>query len=183
MAIRVVIRANAGRLNGYGHVVRSIALFEAFRQAGHTVTLLTNGLHELVIRAEIPFISNDTKNAELFTFRNDKELLMHNGVVEADILVVDSYSVDSTYYYEAHSVFKKVVAIDDVGQSHSGADVILNGNVYGKNLNYPNGEALILAGPEYCLIRSIFLPYRGKAVVKPGISDVLVMMGGATQWV
>lgn len=97
-------------------------------------------------------------------------------------LVLDGYRFDKPYVETVRAGGAPLALIDDDG---AGArlvpDYLINHNPFAGPQLYARlpGRTLLLAGPDYTLLRREFLALRSKRrVTKPDVSDVLVTVGG-----
>ncbi len=179
----IVIRADAGPSIGAGHVMRGMALGQAWMRAGGKVVLATaspeQGLrHRLgregfdVVALTAPF--PDPADADGL----DSLLRRHAGAWVA----VDGYAFDETYHRRIREAGHPLLVIDDTAhlrQYH--ADVLLNQNAHARLLSYSTDpETRRLLGPSYVLLRHEFLqrPVEPRAVPETA-SKILVTLGGA----
>lgn len=175
----IFIRANAGPQTGYGHVIRCIALAEGFREKGYSVQFITNGDHTAIKRSGFNALKTLwLENAPLCA-ENDLECLKINGHTGGSMIVIDSYQCSSAYVTAMKRIFDRVVLLDDLGHLIGGADVIINHNIYGQQIDYPSSCVTVLAGSQYALVRQSFSGYHNKVQLDTRVENVLVIMGGS----
>lgn len=180
----LIIRADASCEIGTGHVMRCLALGQAWQDRGGTVTVITaSNSHDLAerVRAEgmdwvVISAKSGSDNDARFTGRHAK----NTGAVW---VVVDGYHFSDSYLGIIKDSGIKILAIDDNGyKTLHHADIILNQNVYAScdmYLNHKPTQTLLL-GTTYALIRREFL-HKGRAVrQEPEIAKkILVTLGGS----
>ncbi len=158
----LLIRADAGGDLGTGHVMRMIALAQAWQDRGGSVTLAAcqcpPALIERLRSENIDFVQlgehplgGPVELAE--TIQLGKSL-------NTPWIVVDGYHFRENYHKTLKENGFKVLAIDDYGHCESWhVDLILNQNVYAGEFVYPllNAGTTVLRGPKYALLRREFL--------------------------
>ncbi len=182
-----VIRADASARLGTGHLMRCLALAQAWREAGGGVTFLSYcesvSLREYVqsegFRFE-PLASPHPDPSDLELALRHLELLSPSGD-QRPWLVLDGYHFESCYQREVLSRGYRLLVIDDIAHLpiyH--ADVLLNQNLRAEGFDYSCGaETIRLLGSEYVLLRSHFLgrPAGLRSLAEPA-TRVLVTLGG-----
>jgi UDP-2,4-diacetamido-2,4,6-trideoxy-beta-L-altropyranose hydrolase len=180
---RLLIRAEASVTMGTGHVMRCLALGQAWQHAGGEVTFAmaeSTPAIETRIRRE---------NFEVATLPNGparEECTRVSALARehsARWLVVDGYHFDADYQRALKEDGFKLLVVDDAGAvSHYFADLVLNQNVYAREDSYPRREAYteLLLGPRYAMLRREFSAWRNwqRKVARPA-RRVLVTLGGS----
>jgi UDP-2,4-diacetamido-2,4,6-trideoxy-beta-L-altropyranose hydrolase len=185
MANRVlVIRADANAEIGVGHVMRCVALAQAWQDRGGSVrfVLAPGGeeIHER-LRSEsfqvstIPASPGSAEDAA-----KTAELCARSG---AEWLVLDGYHFAQNYRDRIWSAEAKLLLMDDHGEfAPYDCEVVLNTNVYASDAIYPDRrpKTQFLLGSGYALLRREFLSVERKpADVPEQASRLLVTLGGA----
>ena len=200
---RMLLRADADSRIGTGHVMRCLALAQAWkacvRQRGDAphdaVHLLCGPSLPEVLRerielegvrvATLPAGLTPGSAAERDFTRAYAER------IEAGTIVVDGYVFDADYYAGLRAPGRPLLAIDDcVTSSYYPVDVLLNQNLGASEALYPAGErrdadTRLLIGPRYVLLRDEFVsrdvplaPRReASSVDRP--MRVLITLGGS----
>jgi len=189
MLPELFVRADATVASGAGHVMRCIALAQAWKEKGGRVTFLSHCNSDNIGRriqnegfTFIPIIypyphSNDLAQLlEALTSSRRSHSIIPNWVV------LDGYHFDTEYQQRIRQSGHKLLVIDDI--AHLGgydADVILNQNIHSRKLRYScNSDTQILLGTRYALLRKEFSKYRKrKRSVSPQVQNILVTMGGS----
>ena len=183
MSGMLLIRADASTEIGTGHVMRCLALAQAWREAGGEAIFAAASVPPAI---EKRLVSEDFK-VERVTCEpggsDDAEVALRlaneRGV---DWIVVDGYHFGADYQRLLKDAGLRVLVIDDNG--HAGqycADVVLNQNLHAKESMYSEREpqTRLLLGTRYALLRKEFWPYRGWNREIPKVArKVLVTMGG-----
>ncbi|MDP3565273.1 MAG: UDP-2,4-diacetamido-2,4,6-trideoxy-beta-L-altropyranose hydrolase [Methanoregula sp.] len=180
----LIIRADASPQIGTGHVMRCLALGQAWQDYGGTVIFITT--------SDSAALSNRIRKEGM-----DWEVISTVAGSDADALltisyakktgagwvVVDGYHFNDTYLAIIRNAGLQILAIDDkasVPLPH--ADIVLNQNVYATPYMYLGREPgqTFLLGTKYALIRREFL--RNAPLVRPVpnvATRILVTLGGS----
>jgi UDP-2,4-diacetamido-2,4,6-trideoxy-beta-L-altropyranose hydrolase len=180
----LLIRADANAEIGTGHVMRCVALAQAWRDAGGRVAFaLAGGAKELEPRlraegADVLRVSCEPGAAE--DAAETAELCMR---CKAQWLVLDGYHFSPEYREDAKPVTTRLLLVDDHGEiAPYKCDIVLNTNPYASDAMYlQRGEqTCLLLGPQYALLRREFLDFhRGSPDVPRTATRILVTFGGS----
>lgn len=103
----------------------------------------------------------------------------------ADLLIIDSYTLDYEYELHFRPLMKKIMVIDDVPNRHHDCDILLDQTYARCTTSYKNLVPIhckLLIGEKYALLRKEFIKYRPKAYLRrkefKEVKRVLVSMGG-----
>lgn len=179
----LVIRADAGSRMGAGHVMRCLALAQAWQDAGGrplflmapappalATRLLSEGMDVLPLQAAPGSPEDARETAGLARSRG------------ADWVVADGYHFGADYQRLIKDSGLRLLCIDDYGHAgHYCADLALNQNINATEKLYPSREAhtRLLLGTRYVLLRREFWPWRGWRREIPEMArKVLVTLGG-----
>jgi UDP-2,4-diacetamido-2,4,6-trideoxy-beta-L-altropyranose hydrolase len=180
----LLIRADANAEIGTGHVMRCVALAQAWRDRGGRVEfvlaaggaeiydrLLSEGFEVREVLAEIGSAGDAAQTAELCAGS------------AAEWLVLDGYHFSQDYRHRIRSTVPRLLLVDDHGEfAPYNCDIVLNTNVYATNAMYPDrkGRTRFLLGTRYALLRGEFSDVQsGFAEVPEQASRLLVTLGGA----
>lgn len=95
----------------------------------------------------------------------------------ADVLVVDGYHYDPQLFTRWRGHVGVSLVVDDLAEHPVPADVVLNHNVYGAELDYSAyGAKVVIGGPDYALVDAKFFLAAKK--VRPLPAHMLVSFGG-----
>ncbi len=165
MRKKAIMLADCGERIGLGHLRRTLVLASALADVGVECLIYTPFASGVNIVQEYGF--------KHYAWPEDLELLP-----EADIIVTDSYRLPSDIQLVWKHLFRLIVAIDDVGDNASHADVIVNGNIYAELISYKdNVNSKLLVGPEYTLIRPEFFRIGARRTTSAA-KRVLISFGG-----
>ena len=181
---QLLIRADASVVMGTGHVMRCLALAQAWQDDGGRAVCATVApassvrerlLKESVEMHEIPGPAGTREDAVQTSVLAREQ--------EAAWVVVDGYQFGADYQQALRSAGLKVLFLDDYGHAgHYCADVVLNQNLSADVSAYKSREnyARLFLGPKYCLLRREFNAWRQwKREIVPVGHRVLVTMGGS----
>jgi UDP-2,4-diacetamido-2,4,6-trideoxy-beta-L-altropyranose hydrolase len=189
MASTLFIRADASAAMGTGHIMRMIALGQAWQGQGWIVRFLC---------AEItPSLANRL-SSEGFYFspiyaalgsKEDLERSLHliaesnQADAQGTLVVLDGYHFDSDYQLGIKAAGFKLLIVDDYGHAEFyHADWVVNQNISACEGLYSRrslGTRLFL-GPKFALLRNEFLAYKDwQRKIAPLATKVLVTMGGS----
>ena len=185
----LIIRADATSEIGTGHVMRCLALAQAWLDKGGKVVFISHCESDALrqrIRAEgIDFISLDKSHPDPFDWnltRGILDKLKTRGTKCHPWLVVDGYHFDAEYQKSIKAAGYKLLWFDDCGHAaHYYADLVLNQNISADPSLYSNREPYtqLLLGTRYALLRREFERWQGwQREISPVARKVLVTLGG-----
>jgi UDP-2,4-diacetamido-2,4,6-trideoxy-beta-L-altropyranose hydrolase len=187
MPRQLLIRADAGVRMGTGHVMRMLALAQAWHlHGGETVFAcaeITPALEERLgkegfrlekISAEPGSRQDLTSTLELLSQEVEKD--------DAPCLALDGYRFDGDFQSGLKTAGCRLLVVDDYG--HAGtyyADWVLNQNVSAREELYTrrDNETKLLLGPRYALLRKEFWAQRRDREMPERARNVLVTLGGS----
>ncbi|MGA2345220.1 MAG: UDP-2,4-diacetamido-2,4,6-trideoxy-beta-L-altropyranose hydrolase [Candidatus Sulfotelmatobacter sp.] len=182
--MNLFFRADASIAIGTGHVMRCLALAQAWQDAGgRAVFAMSEATPAIQARltaesCEVVSISHAAGTAD-----DASQTIALARERAAAWIVVDGYQFTADYQQALKAAGFKVLFLDDYGSArHYFADVVLNQNVHANEEMYGARESYtrLLLGPRYCLLRREFTSWRGwKREIATIGSKVLVTMGGS----
>jgi UDP-2,4-diacetamido-2,4,6-trideoxy-beta-L-altropyranose hydrolase len=179
----LVIRADADPLTGTGHVMRCIALAQAWNMLGGTVILHTapipTRLEDFLRRVGCTISIAQHHNGDS---ADASELTAIAREADATWIVQDGYHLRSEYQTRIKAAGFRLLAIDDLAEEPSyGADIVLNQNIYASAHDYRDSgrESRLLLGPEYVLLREDFWRWRGREKHVDEMKHALITFGGS----
>ncbi|PCI70844.1 MAG: UDP-2,4-diacetamido-2,4,6-trideoxy-beta-L-altropyranose hydrolase [Piscirickettsiaceae bacterium] len=206
--MRAIIRVDASRNIGTGHVMRCLTLAEALKgQGAHVEFICRAHVGNLITRIEQGgFKVHRLPNLIVRTVKADN--MQERGVIygeywlgstqeqdstqclpilediKPDLLIVDHYSLNYVWQSALAGGFSKLMVIDDLANRVHQCDLLLDQSCGRKVEDYaglvPKKSQLML-GSKYALLRSEFAEWRDyslKRRVNPGFKKLLITMGG-----
>jgi len=180
----VMIRADASPGIGTGHVMRCLALAQAWQDDGGSVVLATAQLPQALKnrlqaeRIEINIVQSLAGSVE--DAAETATVALERG---AEWVVVDGYHFNAEYQKAVKNAGLKLLYVDDNGiQSHYHADLILNQNIHAAAALYEKRDAgtRLLLGTTYALLRREFRIFPKQSRPTPEMARwLLVTMGGS----
>ncbi len=179
----LLVRADAAVTSGIGHVMRCLALAQAWQHAGGDVIF---AMAQSTVAIQERLRSESVKVVAIHGVPGSAEdmqqtidaALFH----KAEWLVVDGYHFDAHYVSELQNVLSLLV-IDDNGELESySSELVLNQNVHARAEMYAKRapRTRLLLGPHYALLRNEFTAYRNWARKVPERGTrILLTMGGS----
>lgn len=182
----LLIRADASAAIGTGHVMRCIALAQAWQDAGGRTTFA------IADRTDAVGTRLAAEHCDVFPL---SALVGTRGDVQQTIaiaqergcewVVVDGYRFNAEYQRALKAANIKVLLVDDYGHSdHHAADLVLNQNACATPKLYSSREPYteLLLGTRYAMLRREFDAWREwQRTIQPVCNRVLVMMGGSDE--
>jgi len=180
----LLVRTDASVAAGTGHVMRCLALAQAWQHSGgNAIFAMAETIPSIEARLRISHI----KVARLCAAPGTADDAARTcGVARregADWVVVDGYQFDSAYQSALRTAGLKVLFIDDNGEAAPYcADLVLNQNAQVSDSMYRDRDAHVrlLLGSRYILLRREFAFWRTRAFeIAPRARRILVTMGGS----
>ena len=171
MKSKLYIRTDGSPSIGLGHLVRCIALAKMLVD-DFEIIFACKQVPETIIE-EIK-----TDGFQLLRLDNDDDLI--SILSPDDLVVLDSYELESDYQKSIKMIGCGLICIDDLHEKTTYADLVLNHTPCVSPSEYPAQPYTQYAlGPNYALIRPAFLNLAKKSRL-PGKSDsVLICFGGS----
>lgn len=188
MKDHLLIRADASAQVGIGHIMRCLALAQAWQGQGGSATFL--GFCARPLRKRIQDQGFGLVSIEAPTGSSAEDLdqtlgqlaALRSRQASARWVVLDGYHFGYEYQKGIQEAGYRLLVIDDYNhQARYSADILLNQNINAEHLPYAcNGGAALLLGTRYILLRSQFLKVKDTQTIHPATArKVLVTLGGA----
>jgi spore coat polysaccharide biosynthesis predicted glycosyltransferase SpsG len=164
---KVSFFTEAGLTFGMGHLMRCIALAEAFQES--------NICSQFIVHKDLDFDFKD--NFPLKSINWKKELVYPLNT--NNIAVVDSYYIDHNHIAFFSKNFHKVIYFDDKAVLYYPKGYVINGIIRGEDIKYKkNNSTKYLLGAQYQVVRKAFwnIP---KYKVQTDIHRILIIFGGS----
>jgi UDP-2,4-diacetamido-2,4,6-trideoxy-beta-L-altropyranose hydrolase len=185
------IRSDANPSMGAGHVMRCIALAQAWKKRGGTVTFITHcpspsilkrieseGFCLIQMEEICPSDQDIQKTLKIIKV---KQSPLSQDSEEHNWVVLDGYHFTSDYQKAIMESGFKLLVIDDYNHlDHYNADILLNQNIGAHHFNYsclPGTEKLL--GTKFVMLRSEFLSDKKTKNLPQKAKNILVTMGGS----
>ena len=180
----LLIRVDAGEAIGTGHVMRMIALAQAWKEmGGSTVFVVAMELGVLEDRLNAEGFAVHCLKAEPGSLDDAGQTLEHARICGSKWIVFDGYHFNTPYQQALRPDGQCLLCVDDAG--YAGvfeADLILNQNLSANAELYRNRPETtrLLLGPEYALLRREFSEWRDWTRCNPDPArNVLLTLGGS----
>ena len=181
--MNILIRADASTYIGTGHVMRCLALAQAWQDQGRQVIfILSNKSPALEARLLSEKMLVLHLSVEVGSDEDAHQTIDFTRQFAAQWLVVDGYHFGAAYQKAVKDFGTSLIFIDDYGHAdHYCADLVLNQNISANQDLYINRETYtkLLLGTEYTLLRREFWQWRDwQRVINPIATNILVTLGG-----
>jgi UDP-2,4-diacetamido-2,4,6-trideoxy-beta-L-altropyranose hydrolase len=180
--VELVFRADATETIGTGHIMRCIALGQAWQDRGGKVTFVS-ACGEAV-RNRIEAEGFDVVPVDHPCPHPSDRILLERVLASAKApwLVIDGYHFDGAYQRRFRGAGRRVLVVDDMNHlPEYHAHILVNQNIHAPSFQYPcDPETDFLLGCRYVLLRKEFLENRPPERPTPERAKrILVTMGGA----
>lgn len=179
----LLIRADGNNQIGTGHVMRCLALAQAWQENGGEVhfairegsILLESRLRDEGINLHVITVASGSA-------ADAAQTVALTEAVDSTWVVVDGYKFGAAYQQAVKQIDLHLLVIDDYGHAdHYFADLVLNQNVYAVEHLYDNRSqhTRLLLGTRYALLRREFWSWRGwEREITTIARKVLITLGG-----
>lgn len=181
---RLLFRVDASTRMGTGHVMRCLALAQAWQDEGkQAIFAMATEVPALEYRLRSENIEIEHFSVRLGSVEDATATIRLAQQIETKWVVLDGYHFDAEYQRILKNSELKLLYIDDCRYAkHYYADIILNQNICADESLYLNREPYtqLLLGTCYALLRREFLQWRGWQRETPSVArNVLVTLGGS----
>ncbi len=182
--MNLLFRTDASVQIGTGHVMRCLALAQAWQDAGgRAIFAMAETTPAVWARLEAESCEVRSVSCDAGTAEDSLQTVALAREKSADWIVVDGYRFTAEYQFALKAAGCKVLFVDDFRHAASySADLVLNQNVGAGAQLYVHREShtRLLLGPRYCLLRREFSPWRNwQREIPQTCRRLLVMMGGS----
>lgn len=179
----LLIRADASLAIGTGHVMRCLALAQAWQDAGGTVSIAVAELPDALLpRVTAEGVSLSRVHATPGSPEDAGETVAQAHRLRADWVVIDGDRFGSDFVKTVRAASFRVLLIDDFADRESfPADLIVNPNLGddGEPYRKRGATARLLMGPSYVLLRREFRQGAEKREIRQTGNRILVTLGGS----
>ncbi len=186
----LLIRADATKIIGVGHVMRCLALAQAWRGRGGQVVFVSHcdseGIKKRINEDGFDLVSIESPHPDRADVRLTLEILhsYHEGAGRQVCcwLVTDGPHFDAAFHLSIKDAGYDLMVVDDLNnQTCYNADIVLNQNLNAEIIRYSHrGDARLLLGIKYVMLREEILKYRNwKRKIPDQATKILVTLGGA----
>lgn len=203
MSQRILIRADASRQMGSGHVMRCLSLADSLRARGATVRFICRaleghlqglieqrgfGVDLLPPPGTGPAPQGRLAHSAWLEVSADQDVEQTAAILEQgdkpDWLLVDHYALDAHWQRRLKGLVKRLGVIDDLADRAHEADLLLDPNLGAdetpKYSQHVSASCLTLTGSRYALLRAEFGQHRARMRPRKGrLARGLVFLGGA----
>jgi UDP-2,4-diacetamido-2,4,6-trideoxy-beta-L-altropyranose hydrolase len=179
----LIIRVDANAQIGTGHLMRCLALAQAWKDdAGRVVFITACQNEELLqlLKEEASTVHVLARpHPDVDDWKQTKRIL---GAHPDTWVVLDGYHFDEVYQQQVRESGHALLVIDDMAHfQHYYADIVLNQNLHAEQLHYScEPYTRLLLGTRYVLLRREFLAWKDWRREVPEVARrVLVTLGGA----
>ncbi|TSA38388.1 MAG: UDP-2,4-diacetamido-2,4,6-trideoxy-beta-L-altropyranose hydrolase [Porphyromonadaceae bacterium] len=188
--MNLFIRVDSDGKIGAGHIMRCIALAQAWQDHGGEVTFISHceseALRERISKEGFQFIAvkaphphSDDLSITLEYLKRPSAFTLHPSPTW---LVLDGYHFTTEYQKTIRDGGIRLLVIDDMNHlPHYHADILLNQNIHAPELTYHCDEnTTLLLGTQYALLRREFLKHSNfQRHIPERAKNILVTLGGA----
>lgn len=168
--MRIIILTEGGRNIGAGHLIRCVALYQAFKENGIVPEFIVNG------DETVEGILSETKHS-IFNWLKEKERLVDT-IKGSDIAIIDSYMADYGLCKRVSDLTGLPVYLDDNNRLDYPKGIVLNGTVFAEEIDYSkNKNVKYLLGSRYILLRNEFRETPEKEM-RQYMENILITFGG-----
>ena len=170
--MRFIIRADAYRISGAGHVMRSSVIAEELIDRGYEVYFVGN-------LDEIPWVREYISNLGFKGLFKPEDQFQINQ--KTDTLILDSYEISiSDPFIQPKNWRKILVLVDDTTPSYIGDIYIHAGAETSWKKPISESMSVFLHGLEYLLIRKSLRNFKNKKIVKTSKEKFILISAGGS---
>jgi len=179
----IIIRVDANARIGTGHLMRCLALAQAWKDSGGEVAFITDcdntGLLQRLSDEGFEAIPLDSSYPDRADWEASSQALAAHPNAW---VVLDGYHFDPTYQRRIKEAGHPLLVIDDMAHlEHYYADIVLNQNLHAEQLRYScEPYTQLMLGTQYVLLRHEFLRLQGwKREIPEVARKALITLGGS----
>jgi len=178
---KILIRADASTEIGTGHVMRCLALAQAWQDVGgEAIFVMAETTPAVVARLGAEGFGIASLPAAVGTVEDSRETGEIAVVQNAKWIALDGYRFGSDYCRQIQAAGPKLLWIDDTAEVDCSPDILLNQNIHARKSLYQDHVRQVLLGPKYALLRREFRISTNHRRHIPDLARrVLITMGGS----
>ncbi len=179
----LLIRADASPDIGTGHVMRCLAIAQAWQDRGGRAIFFmaksTPAINERLSGEGCEIVANAAEIGGATDARITVETCRK---LASDWLILDGYCFDSQYEARVCEAGPKVLYVEDWGMDRTDANIVLNPNLTARESQYTHRPGSVrLLGTRYALLRREFRNWTNwHREIPASARKVLVTLGGST---
>jgi UDP-2,4-diacetamido-2,4,6-trideoxy-beta-L-altropyranose hydrolase len=177
----LVIRCDASSAIGNGHVMRCLALAQAWRPHGPTTFVCNQLSAEVALRLQAEGFNHLPLSGQPGTVEDAQQTILSARNEGAKVVCLDGYHFDAGYQSTIRNAGLKLLLLDDVGAAcRFSADWILNQNLHAPPASYigKTADAQLLLGTRFAMLRSEFIAARPSPRDRATALRLLITLGG-----
>lgn len=168
--MKIIIITEGSHEIGFGHITRCMSLYQAFEEKKLFVQFIVNG------DSSIKHLLRGT-NHLIFNWLDDPSHLF-NLLNSSNIVFIDSYLADESFYKKISELVTFTVYIDDNKRITYPNGIVINGSIFASKLNYPPlEETEYLFGSQFIPLRKDFWNIPEKKI-NTDIKNIMITFGG-----
>lgn len=182
MSEQLIVRADASPQSGTGHLMRCLALAQAWRVRGGDAAFITccesAKLRQRLANEGMKVMMLERPHPDPVDWQTTSDVL---GASSHAWVVLDGYHFDPEYQSRVKQAGHQLLVVDDIAHlKHYYADIVLNQNINAELWQYSSEPyTRLLLGPRYTLLRSEFLSsVTLKREIPKVARNVLITLGG-----
>jgi len=182
----LLVRADADGRIGSGHVMRCLALAQAWQDRGGKCTFVgsieSDALRRRLVDEGCGVVALPHRHPDSGDLAAMRRLVAEQQQMDSGWVVLDGYHFDAAYQQAVRGSGRPLLVVDDCGHlPHYQADILLNQNAHAGEIAYDaTAETVRLMGLRYLLLRQEFFSgNRGGGDVVGRARRLLVTLGGA----
>ena len=181
----IIFRTDASLILGHGHVMRCLALADAFRSLGENSLFIFSKEGSTLAQEVVK------RGHQYFTLTKNYDLNLDEGEImdaretltaipgSIKLVVADHYHLQTDWERTIKNAALPLLVVDDLFRHHI-SDFLLDQNIITAKNNYKLPETTsCFFGPEYSLLSSSFQELRTQVNIRENIETVLIFFGGS----